>query len=236
MQNSINIARLRSIEEWLLAAPFPPRTVQAKAQTTVNRNVKAWAAYIEARDVQNRLDAIIGTSDWRADYRIMRDIMVVDGTPVTNYNNGELLKDIFEKTYRAPDKQSDNWKEQKGSWISRLIEVECRISISGVTKINCGEGMTLKGAYSDAFKRTGVEWGIGRYLYDVPMLVMEGEKEGGIFRPADYKKWRRETGVIKKWNEFRKEYHLYSQWKNEAKDSQDYDEFKDYAKSVQEGD
>lgn len=55
-----------------------------------------------------------------------------------------------------------------------------------------------KGEYSDAFKRAGFMWGIGRELYDMPFLYVEMregeyfEKDGrvrqsGSFKPNDWK-------------------------------------------------
>lgn len=48
--------------------------------------------------------------------------------------------------------------------------IECRLSLFGVVKADVGtvsDIEPLKGAYSDALKRAAVQWGIGRYLYDL---------------------------------------------------------------------
>ena len=47
-----------------------------------------------------------------------------------------------------------------------------------------------KGALSDAFKRAGVRWGIGRYLYDLKAPWIELEKRGttAFIRADDYPK------------------------------------------------
>jgi hypothetical protein len=56
----------------------------------------------------------------------------------------------------------------------RTLEVECSLTLfledTGITKRDVGEGDTLKAAYSDAFKRAAVKFGIGRYLYSLPKL------------------------------------------------------------------
>lgn len=49
--------------------------------------------------------------------------------------------------------------------------VVCKLTVLGVTKADVGvpsDYESLKGAYSDAFKRAGVKFGIGRYLYNMP--------------------------------------------------------------------
>lgn len=47
-----------------------------------------------------------------------------------------------------------------------------------------------KGAYSDAFKRAGVKWGIGRYLYDMGAPWVAIEAMGKSFKIADSEKPR----------------------------------------------
>lgn len=42
-----------------------------------------------------------------------------------------------------------------------------------------------KGAFSDAFKRAAVKWGIGRYLYDLPSPWVALEPAGRSFKIAD---------------------------------------------------
>ena len=47
-----------------------------------------------------------------------------------------------------------------------------------------------KGALSDAFKRAGVRWGIGRYLYDLkaPWIELEQRGKSAVIRADDYSK------------------------------------------------
>lgn len=54
-----------------LAAPFPPESVHWRAQTVSERNGthKALAlAYLDARDVQDRLDGVCGPENWQDSY------------------------------------------------------------------------------------------------------------------------------------------------------------------------
>jgi hypothetical protein len=46
--------------------------------------------------------------------------------------------------------------------------VRGKLTICGVTKEDAGQGDDLKGAVSDALKRSAVHFGVGRYLYHLP--------------------------------------------------------------------
>ncbi len=52
-----------------LAAPFPPEQIHWRAQTLTGDKSKALAlAYIDARDVMDRLDAVMGPANWATTY------------------------------------------------------------------------------------------------------------------------------------------------------------------------
>jgi hypothetical protein len=88
--------------------------------------------YVTARQVQDRLDAVVGPGNWSTEYRV-----------------------------HGPH------------------AVECRLTVFGVAKADIGysnnpdakpgdrdySAEPLKGAFSDAFKRAAVAFGIGRFLY-----------------------------------------------------------------------
>lgn len=88
--------------------------------------------YIDARQVEDRLDAVVGPGNWSTHY-----------------------------------------------YVHPTGAVECTLTIFGVPKANVGysnnpdaapadaffEHEPLKAAYSDAFKRAAVAWGVGRFLY-----------------------------------------------------------------------
>lgn len=85
-------------------------------------------AYIDARDVMDMLDAVVGTENWQSDYKEIK---------------GNLYGGIGIKI-------SDEW----------------------IWKWDCGTESysdKIKGEASDAFKRAAVKWGIGRFLYDIPV-------------------------------------------------------------------
>lgn len=111
-----------------LSAPFSPDAVSWRVGSMTKDKTKAKAlAYIDARDVMQRLDAVCGPAGWQAEY-----------TPMPN-----------------------------GTTCCRL---GLQIGTEWIWKAN-GAGATDvegdKGAYSDAFKRAAVLWGVGQYLYGI---------------------------------------------------------------------
>ena len=112
-----------------LQAPFPAHMVMWKPGViTKDRKRALLLAHIDARAVQDRLDAIC-PDGWSF------EVEVVTGT--------------------------------------RLPPVKGRLTVLGVTREDIGEAQpgelgTLKAASSDALKRCAVQFGIGRYLYDLP--------------------------------------------------------------------
>lgn len=111
-----------------LRKPMPAKTLTAGRRGSFS--------YITARQVQQRLDDVVGPGNWSTHYFV--------------HGSGA---------------------------------VECTLSIFGVAKADVGysnnpdadpddaqfEHEPLKAAYSDAFKRAAVAWGVGRFLYrDTP--------------------------------------------------------------------
>jgi hypothetical protein len=92
-------------------------------------------AYIDARQVMDLLDEVVGSENWQDDYKVI---------------DGKLLAGIGIKT--------DNgwvWKWDTGT--ESNMEAE-------------------KGQMSDAFKRAGVKWGIGRFLYDMDIVYVDANE------------------------------------------------------------
>lgn len=114
-----------------LSDPLPPNKVSWRVgQITKNDKNKASAlCYIDARDVMERLDEVVGPECWTDSYC---------ETP-----KGRVICTISIKV-------NDEWVSKSDAAGDTAVEAE-------------------KGAISDAFKRAAVKWGIGRYLYDVPM-------------------------------------------------------------------
>jgi hypothetical protein len=96
-----------------------------------NKPAAQCVAYIDARDVMDLLDEVVGAGNWQSDF-----------------------KEIGGKIYGG---------------IAILIEGQW------VWKWDCGSESKMeaeKGQSSDAFKRAGVKWGIGRFLYEKPIKYL----------------------------------------------------------------
>lgn len=119
-----------------LRVPFSAGNIKIKMQTQPKEGETGKAlcvAYIDSRDVMQRLDDVIG-GEWSDSYS-------------AGINGG----------------------------------VECKLTIMGITRADVGtadENEKEKSAYSDAFKRAGVKFGIGRFLYDLPKMWAECTKSG----------------------------------------------------------
>jgi hypothetical protein len=126
-----------------LREPFDPSDVDFRVQGKANEQTSRAqvVAYIDARAVQDRLDAVVGAGNWAFDWQPLviekSDIMVAKGT----------------------------------------------LTIHGVSKSDVGSASTFEqslGAVSHCFKRAAVHWGIGRYLYNLPMNWVSVERGGRI--------------------------------------------------------
>ena len=123
-----------------LAAPIPYKwRVQSYSK---NKPQATCVAYIDSRDVQNRLDEVCGVH-WQSDYKEI---------------GGSLFGGI---AIRVEDEWAWRW--------------DC-----GTESI----AEKAKGEASDAFKRSAVKWGVGRFLYDLKIqYVPANEKKTGSNYP-----------------------------------------------------
>ena len=98
-------------------------------------------AYIDARDVMDRLDKAIGIENWQDSYR--RD------------DKGRLI-------CRIELFIDGKWIGKEDTGVEGNFEME-------------------KSEFSDAFKRSAVKWGIGRFLYDLDIQWVNVQNK----RPVD---------------------------------------------------
>lgn len=92
------------------------------------------------------------------------------------YKTARTDMDILDETVGA-----DGWSCEYSEIHGNLF---CGITINGVTKWDCGiesreddDGNEKKGEASDAFKRAGFRWGIGRELYTSPFIFLSVKTE-----------------------------------------------------------
>ena len=93
----------------------------------------ACVGYVDARDVMDLLDEVVGAENWKDEYK---------------YENNQWLCGI---SIRCGTPELG----KNGEWVTKWD--------TGTA----GDIETEKSAISDAFKRAGVKWGIGRFLYDL---------------------------------------------------------------------
>ena len=140
-----------------LKAPFPEDKIHWRVGATTKDKTKGIGlAYIDARDLMDRLDEVVGAENWQAEYpfpgccRI--GIFMPTGVTVQSQLDGSL---------REAPAYCWVWKSNG----------------AGETDVE-GE----KGQYSDAFKRAGVLWGVARYLYDLPNTWVAIEPSGRSYK------------------------------------------------------
>lgn len=130
--------------EQALKAPFPAAVVNWKPQAVSKDKTRALAvAYIDARDVANRLDTVLGAFGWQLDHKSVAD------------------KDAAGIGIKHPETNEWIWKFDIG-FVSGEESNDADAQTKGV-----------KGTASDSFKRAAALWGIGRYLYDLPKVWVE---------------------------------------------------------------
>jgi hypothetical protein len=152
VNNTDELSQTLSREDWddiarRLREPFDPSDVDFRVQGKANEQTgKAQCvAYVDARAVQDRLDAVVGIGNWSFDWQPL----IVD--------KGEVMV-------------------AKGT-----------VTIFGVAKSDAGSASNFEqslGAVSHCFKRAAVHWGVGRYLYNLPMAWVSVERGGRIPEPV----------------------------------------------------
>jgi hypothetical protein len=140
-----------------LKAPFQPSQISWRiGSTTADKKRGMALAYIDARDVMDRLDEVCGPDGWQCTYP---------------HANGKTVCAIGIRVEREGGSAEWVWKSDGAG--DSDIEAE-------------------KGALSDAFKRSAVRWGIGRYLYHLDSPWVEITAAGRSFKIADAEKIRLE--------------------------------------------
>lgn len=126
-----------------LKEPFPVGKIHWRIGSITKDKKKAMAlAYLDARDVMDRLDEVCGMGGWGSK---------------TGWSDGKKLEcSIGIKITPTVFDCQTNKIEFPGEWVWKS-------NGAGDTSVEAD-----KGAFSDAFKRAGVMWGIGRYLYQTP--------------------------------------------------------------------
>lgn len=136
-----------------LKAPFPPERIHWRVGSTNKDKTRGLAlAYLDARDVMERLDTVCGPANWQCRYPHANGKTVCEiGINVRAANAGDVKFVIVGAALPEPEPV----------WVWKADG-------AGDTEFEAE-----KGALSDAFKRAAVRWGIGRYLYDIDAAWVE---------------------------------------------------------------
>lgn len=113
------------------------------------------------------------------------------GAVLLLYKNARVDMNILDETFGSENWECD-YKEIKGNLYCG-IGVSENSGMAFVWKWDCGiesredEGNEKKGEASDAFKRAGFKWGIGRELYTAPFIFVKVEtvKDGSKYKLAN---------------------------------------------------
>lgn len=121
--------------------------------------------------------------------------VVQSGAILLLYKTARTDMDILDSTV-GPQNWTNDYREIKGN-------LYCGIAIRngdewiwkwdcGIESRSDGDGNEKKGEASDAFKRAGFRWGIGRELYTAPFVfaMLPTEKQGAGYRLAGTPKFR----------------------------------------------
>jgi hypothetical protein len=136
-----------------LAAPFPAESIGWKPGAVAGGRAMA-LAFIDARDVMDRLDQAAGLDNWQDSYESLPD-----GTVVCTLS-----------------------LRIGGEWLSK--------SDAGGESEQKDPGDRRKAAFSDALKRAAVKWGVGRFLYSLPVQWVDYDQAKRQFtRPPQLPAW-----------------------------------------------
>ena len=138
-----------------LKAPFLASQVSWKPQTISKDKARAMAvAYIDARDVMDRLDEVVGAFNWQVEHREAAG-QLITGLGLRHPQDGQWRWKWDVGFVGGSD--SDNDDEQMKA---------------------------VKGTASDGLKRAAVLWGVGRYSYSLPKQWLDWDADKRQFKQA----------------------------------------------------
>lgn len=143
-----------------LREPFPSASINWRVgQLSADKTTGQALPYLDGRAVQNRLDEALGPENWQVEYK---------SSPLSN----GLICRLGIRV--------------DGQWVFKEDGAQLDAVRSGGRDDTAGSRnsreMAVKGAYTDAFKRVAVMWGIGRYLYSyaAPWVAVEPGSHGYV--------------------------------------------------------
>lgn len=185
------------LDNWVvsrLAEPFPPDEVKFRVGggSTI-------LAYIDARQVVERLNEVVGAANWSDVYHPttvteteVKDVTSYAAVGIKAQEQGLNDEEVFwRKNGKITGLKDKSFAEYEYHDI-RYGGVQCDLTVLGITKSDVGSpsmAEQLKGATSDALKRAAVKFGIGMYLYDLKDLRGGRTNYGRVVEPPELPDW-----------------------------------------------
>lgn len=177
-----------------LAEPFDEKDVKWRVG-----GGRTFLAYIDARQVIERLNSVVGAENWHDEYSPLSftDTSIKDVTNIHEVRQkikeeGRSEDDVFWKFNNningLKDKSYAKYEYQDIFYGG----VRCSLTVLGITKQDVGTPSMadqFKGAHSDALKRAAVKFGIGLYLYDLKNLEGGFAQKGIVTTPPKLPDW-----------------------------------------------
>lgn len=136
-----------------LRAPLSSKLISWRAGRKASNDTMGQALpFITPRVIQNKLDDIMGPENWRNSF-------------LANTLGAGMASVIAIIELRL-----------NGEWIAKSDAAQ--VDTFKEDGQNNSKEIAIKGAYSDAFKRAAVMWGLGRYLYEfeAPWVALDANK------------------------------------------------------------
>lgn len=122
-------------------------------------------AYVSNRAIQNRFDEVFGINGWKNEYKEWHNNKVeldleglIKVSKSSKWKTAEEIAGSFYKDYITQSQLCgiSVWDDDKKEWVTKW---------DGADNTNFEK---TKGGLSDSMKRAAYQWGVGRYLYDLP--------------------------------------------------------------------
>jgi hypothetical protein len=174
MSQTLQIQGERHEEPGNFRAYYHPRRESKRMEETTLQPQKSW------EEISKGLREPFDPAD--VDFRVQGRVNEQTGrAQVVAYIDARMVQDRLDEVVGA-----GNWSFD---WEPVVIDkgdvqvAKGTLTILGVSKADAGTASNFEqslGAVSHCFKRAAVHWGIGRYLYDLPMSWVQVEKNGRI--------------------------------------------------------
>lgn len=107
------------------------------------------------------------------------------GASCVAYIDARVVQDLLDEVVGAENWQC-KYEEHKGNLFCSIGILQENADV-WVWKSDCGVESNVekqKGEASDAFKRAAVMWGVGRFLYNMPIVKLDSVQENNKWHPS----------------------------------------------------